>query len=138
MPVEVGPIGAYTENLIVRDNWAADFRNRGPDPGDTMSTFVAYSLVPTNGVNTVITGNYASAGSRGPGDIGIELAGSGEITGNYIEGFRYGAIVYGAGFNVHDNSFIGTTEAVVLDYAKRGGWIVDRKSTRLNSSQQCA
>src|SRR3546814_9262647 len=69
MPVEVGPIGAYTENLIVRDNWAADFRNRGPDPGDTMSTFVAYSLVPTHGVNTVITGNYASAGSRGPGDI---------------------------------------------------------------------
>src|SRR3546814_14198446 len=87
--LEVGPIGAYTENLIVRDNWAADFRNRGPDPGDTMSTFVAYSLVPTNGVNTVITGNYASAGSRGPGDIGIELAGSGEIAGNYIEGFRY-------------------------------------------------
>src|SRR3546814_16531318 len=89
-----------------------------------MSTFVAYSLVPTNGVNTVITGNYASAGSRGPGDIGIELAGSGEIAGNYIEGFRYGAIVYGAGFNVHANSFIGTTEAVVLDSAKRGGRIV--------------
>src|SRR3546814_18321563 len=81
MPVEVGPIGAYTENLIVRDNWAADFRNRGPDPGDTMSTFVAYSLVPTNGVNTVITGNYASAGSRGPGDSGIERAGSGEGQG---------------------------------------------------------
>jgi hypothetical protein len=41
MPVEVGPLGAYTENLVLRDNWAANFKNRGPDPGNTMSTFVA-------------------------------------------------------------------------------------------------
>src|SRR3546814_16677423 len=93
-----------------------------------MSTFVAYSLVPTNGVNTVITGNYASAGSRGPGDIGIELAGTGAIAGTYIEGFRYGAIVYGAGFNVRTNSFIGTTEAVTLAYAKTGGRIVHART----------
>lgn len=124
MPVEVGPIGAYTENLTVRDNWAENFRNRGPDPGDTMSTFVAYSLVPTHGINTVITGNYAIAGNRGRGDIGIELAGSGEIAGNHIEDFRFGAIVYGAGFNVHDNIFSNTTEAVVLNYANRPGRIV--------------
>ena len=123
MPVEVGPIGAYTENLILRDNWAEDFKNRGPDPGDTMSTFVAYSIVPTYGVNTVITGNYAIAGHQGPGDIGIELDGSGEIAGNHIENFKYGAIVYGAGFNLHDNLFLKTTEAAVLNYAKRPGWI---------------
>ncbi len=123
MPIEVGPIGAYTENLIVRDNWAEDFSNRGPDPGETMSTFVAYSLVPTNGVNTVITGNYAVAGSRGHGDIGIELAGSGEIANNHVEDFRFGAIVYGADFHVHDNLFLNTTDAVVLNYAKQPGRI---------------
>ena len=124
MPIEVGPIGAYTKDLIVRDNWAEDFRNRGPDPGDTMSTFVAYSLVPTYGVNTVIRRNYAIAGSQGRGDIGIELNGSGEISGNHIEDFRFGAIVYGAGFNVHDNVFLNTTEAVVLNYASHPGRIV--------------
>ncbi|HLT76232.1 MAG TPA: right-handed parallel beta-helix repeat-containing protein [Ferrovibrio sp.] len=123
MPLEVGPLGAYTENLVVRDNWAEDFRNRGPDPGDTMSTFVAYSLVPTNGVNTVITGNYAIAGPRGRGDIGIELAGSGQIAGNHIEDFRFGAIVYGAGFSVHDNLFLNATDAAVLNYGKQAGRI---------------
>lgn len=125
MPVEVGPIGAYTENLVVRDNWAEDFRNRGPDPGSTMSTYVAYSLVPTHGINTVITGNYAIAGNGGRGDIGIELDGSGEISGNHIEDFRYGAIVYGTGFNVHDNLFLNTTEATILNYASRPGRIMD-------------
>src|SRR3546814_15633581 len=66
MPVEVGPIGAYTENLIARDHWAPDFRNRGPDPDANISTFVADSLVPPNGVHTVITGNHATAGNRRP------------------------------------------------------------------------
>jgi acetyltransferase-like isoleucine patch superfamily enzyme len=123
MPIEVGPLDAYTSNMIVRDNWAADFKNRGPDPGETMSTFVAYSLVATRGVNTLITGNFASAGSSGRGAIGIELDGSGEITDNHIEDFNYGAVVYGAGFNVHDNAFINTTIATVLDYSKRPGRI---------------
>src|SRR3546814_6916976 len=60
MPVEVGPIGAYTENLIVRDNWAADFRNRGPDPGDTMSTFVAYrSEEHTSELQSLMRNSYA-------------------------------------------------------------------------------
>jgi hypothetical protein len=110
MPVEVGPLGAYTENLVLRDNWAADFKNRGPDPGATASTFVAYSVVPTRGVNTVIKGNYAIAGSRGRGAIGIELDGSGEIASNYIQDFSYGAVVYGAGFNVHENTFVNATQ----------------------------
>jgi hypothetical protein len=123
MPLEVGPLGAYTENLIVRDNWAEDFKNRGPDPGSTMSTFVAFSIVPTHGVNTLIAGNYGIAGARGRGAIGIELAGSGEITRNFIRDFDYGAIVYGAGFNVHHNAFVDTSLAVVLNYAKRPGHI---------------
>jgi hypothetical protein len=124
MPLEVGPIGAYTQNLVVQDNWATDFKNRGPDAGDTMSTFVAYSLVPTNGVNTLITRNYANAGSRKPGDIGIELAGSGEIASNHIENFRFGTIVYGADFYVHDNRYVNATETDVLNYAKLNGRIV--------------
>jgi hypothetical protein len=123
MPVEVGPLGAYTENLVLRDNWAADFKNRGPDPGATASTFVAYSVVPTRGVNTVIKGNYAIAGSRGRGAIGIELDGSGEIASNYIQDFSYGAVVYGAGFNVHENTFVNATQGPVLNYAKRSGRI---------------
>lgn len=123
MAVEVGPLEAYTENLVVRDNWAADFKNRGPDPGETMSTFVAYSIVPTHGVNTVITRNYATAGARGRGAIGIELDGSGKIARNYIQDFDYGAIVYGAGFNVHHNAFVATKYASVLNYAKRPGRI---------------
>jgi hypothetical protein len=73
MPVEVGPLGAYTENLVLRDNLAVDFRNRGLDPGATASTFVTYSIVPTRDVNTIIKGNYAIAGSRGRGAIGMEL-----------------------------------------------------------------
>ena len=125
MPVEVGPIGASTENLIVRNNWAEDFRNQGPDPGSTMSTFVAYSIVPTYGVNSLITNNYAIAGPNGRGRIGIELDGSGEITGNITDDFDYGAIVYGTGFNVHRNVFRSTKVASVLNYAKRSGRIDD-------------
>jgi hypothetical protein len=88
-----------------------------------MSTFVAYSIVPTHGAGSVIVDNYAIAGRHGRGAIGIELDGSGEIARNYIEGFDYGAVVYGAGFDVHDNSFVGTTQATVLDYAGRPGRI---------------
>jgi len=123
MPLEVGPLGAYTENLVVRDNWAEDFKNRGPDPGATALTFVAYSIVPTRGVNTIIKGNYAIAGRRGRGAIGIELDGSGEIAGNYIQDFNYGAVVYGAGFNVHENAFVDARQGPVLNYAKRSGRI---------------
>jgi len=123
MPIEVGPVDAYTRDLIVRDNWASDFDNRGPDPGQTMSTFVAYSLVPTKGVDTRIIHNFAIAGPRQRGDIGIELAGSGEIADNFTDGFKYGAIVYGAGFSVHDNNFVGTTIATVLNYSKYPGTI---------------
>jgi hypothetical protein len=122
MAIEVGPVDAYTRNLIVRDNWATDFHNRGPDPGQTMSTFVAYSLVPTKGINTQIIHNYAAAG-RQLGDIGIELAGSGEIADNFTNGFKYGAIVYGAGFSVHDNNFVDTTIAAVLNYGRSSGTI---------------
>jgi hypothetical protein len=128
MPVESGPLGAYTENLVLRDNWAADFKNRGPDPGATASTFVAYSVVPTRGVNTVIKGNHAIAGNRGRGAIGIELDGSGEIAGNYIQDFNYGAVVYGAGFNVHENAFVNATQGSVLNYAKRFGRIAGNRT----------
>jgi hypothetical protein len=121
MPIEVGPIGARTENLVVRGNCAADFRNRGPDPGQTMSTYVAYSIVPTYGRNSIIADNYAVAGAQGPGMIGIELDGSGQITGNHVDGFSYGAIVYGAGFDVHDNKFVNATIAGVLNYSGRPG-----------------
>jgi len=123
MPLEVGPFGAYTENMIVRDNWAEDFKNRGPDPGTTDGTFVAYSLVQTYGVNTVVTGNYASAGVHGRGGIGIELDGSGQIAHNYIQDFNFGIVVYGADFDVHDNALLNTTDASVLNYAKRRGRI---------------
>jgi acetyltransferase-like isoleucine patch superfamily enzyme len=123
MPIEVGPIDAYTKNLVVRDNWASDFNNRGPDPGQTMSTFVAYSLVPNKGVDTQIIHNYAISGPQQRGDIGIELDGSGEIADNLTNGFKYGAIVYGTGFSVHDNTFVGTSLAAVLNYAHRPGVI---------------
>lgn len=95
----------------------------GPDPGQTMSTFVAYSLVPTKGVDTRVIHNYAIAGRR-PGDVGIEFAGSGEIVDNFTDGFKYGAIVYGAGFSVHDNNFVGATIAPVLNDGKYRGTIV--------------
>src|SRR3546814_7857743 len=70
-------------------------------------TDVAYSVVPTNGVNTLIEGNYAS----GPGTgVGIEMAGSGEVTGNFVKDFWHGVIVYNGGFNVHDRSEEHTSE----------------------------
>ncbi len=137
MPVEVGPIDAYTLNLAVRDNWASDFKNRGPDVGDTMSTFVAYSLVPTRGVNTVISGNYAAAGADRRGTIGIELAGSGKVVGNRIQNFDYGAIVYSDGFDVENNVFLSTRLASVLNYADRDGVIAgNRPASRAASPRK--
>jgi hypothetical protein len=123
MPLEVGPVGAYTRNLVVRNNWAADFVNRGPDARQEESTFVAYSVVPTYGINSLIADNYAIAGAHGRGRIGIELNGSGTVIGNYITDFDFGAIVYGRGFSVHDNSFVNTRDASVLNYAKEEGVI---------------
>src|SRR5260370_16535213 len=73
---------------------------------------VAYSLVQSHGVNTLVEGNYAFSNGTDPG-IGIELSGTGEITGNYVEGFWWGAIVYTPGFNVHDNAFVNDGIAVV-------------------------
>jgi hypothetical protein len=122
MPIEVGPLGAFTENLIVRQNWAEAFKNGGPDPGTTMSTFVAYSVVPTHGVNSTIVDNYANAGAP-RGAIGIELDGSGTIARNVTEDFNYGAIVYGSGFKVEHNAFRNTVFAQVLNYSKRPGII---------------
>jgi hypothetical protein len=123
MPIEVGPLGAFTENLVVRQNWADEFKNRGPDPGDTMSTFVAYSIVPTYGVNSVIVDNYANADSPTHGAIGIELDGSGTVSRNTTEDFKYGAIVYGSGFRVTNNAFLNASVTRVLNYSKRSGVI---------------
>jgi hypothetical protein len=122
MPIEVGPLGAFTENLIVRQNWAEAFKNKGPDPGTTLSTFVAYSVVPTYGVNSTIVDNYANAGAS-RGMIGIELDGSGTIARNVTEDFNYGAIVYGSGFKVEQNAFHSTVFDKVLNYSKRPGTI---------------
>jgi chitinase len=125
MPIEVGPTGAYTSNLVVSNNWSDNMNNAGPDPNG-MSTAVAYSIISTNGVNTSITGNYA----QGPGgnSIGIEMDGSGTITGNNIEGFDYGAIVYGSGFNVSGNHFLDTPIDTVLNYSGRDGVIQNNTS----------
>jgi Right handed beta helix region len=125
MPIEVGPTGAYTSNLVIRDNWSDNMNNSGPDPNG-MSSAVAYSIISTNGVNTLITGNYA----KGPGGIsvGIEMDGSGEISNNNVEGFAYGAIVYGSGFNVHDNHFLDTPIDTVLNYAGKDGTIQNNTS----------
>src|SRR3546814_10648199 len=76
-------------------------------------TDVAYAVVPTNGVNTLIEGSYAS----GPGTgVGIEMAGSGEVTGNFVKDFWYGVIVYNGGFNVHDNALVNQSIETVLNY----------------------
>ena len=125
MPIEVGPAGAYTANLVIRDNWSDSMNNSGPDP-DGSSTAVAYSIIATNGVNTLITGNYA----KGPGgeSIGIELDGPGEITGNAIEGFAFGTIVYGSGFNVHHNAFLDTPLDTVLNFSGADGIIENNTS----------
>lgn len=128
MPLEVGPVGAYTRDLVVRNNWADDFINRGPDAGQEESTFVAYSVVPTYGINSLIADNYAAAGNRGRGRIGIELNGSGTVVGNYVIDFDFGAIVYGRGFSVHNNSFVNTSEASVLNYAKKEGVISENSA----------
>ncbi|GEM_PF-1774600 len=124
MPIEVGPAEAYTLNMVVRGNWSENMNNAGSDRG--WSTDVAYSLVQGNGVNTVITGNYAKGIGTG---VGIELNGSGEIYGNYIENFWYGSIVYGKGFNVHDNAFVGDYIERVLNYGNQSGTIANNKTS---------
>jgi nitrous oxidase accessory protein NosD len=117
MPIEVGPGGAYTSNLIIRGNWSdnSNLSNPAADGG------VAYSIISTNGVNTLIEGNYAK-GPPGPG-IGIEMDGSGEIKNNYIDTFEFGIIVFGSGFNVHDNTVVNTPLGAVVNYSGRDGII---------------
>jgi hypothetical protein len=115
MPIEVGPGGAYTSNLVIRDNWSdnSNLTNQASDGA------VAYSIISTNGVNTLIEGNYAK-GLPGHG-IGIELAGSGEIKNNMTDTYEYGIVVYSPGFNVHDNANVNTSIAGVLNYANADG-----------------
>ena|GEM_PF-430991 len=115
-------IERFTENLILRNNWAEDFRNHGPGPDDTMSTFVAYSIAPAHGVNTLILENYAVAGARGRGAIGMEFDGSGAIASNIIQD-NYGAIVCESGFNVHDNALLNATQEPILNYSRKLGRI---------------
>lgn len=124
MPIEVGPSEAYTLNMVVKGNWSENMNNAGSDRG--WSTDVAYSLVQGNGVNTVIQGNYAKGIGSG---VGIELNGTGEITGNYVENFWYGSIVYGKGFNVHDNAFVGDYIERVLNYGGQTGTIQNNQTT---------
>src|SRR3546814_9636545 len=101
MPLEGGPVDAYTSNLVVKGNWSENMNNVGQQQG--YHTDVAYSVVPTNGVNTLIEGNYAS----GPGTgVGIEMAGAGAVTGNFVKDFWYGVIVYNCGVHVPDNAQI--------------------------------
>src|SRR5260370_11830655 len=105
MDIEVGPGDtANTSNMVVSGNWS---ENRTATIDN-----VAYSLVQSHGVNTLVEDNYAQSPGLAPA-IGIELNGSGEIAGNYITGFDWGAIAYGADFNVHDNAFVNDGIAVV-------------------------
>ncbi len=124
MPIEVGPSEAYTLNMVVQGNWSENMNNAGSDQG--WSTDVAYSLVQANGVNTLIKGNYAKGIGSG---VGIELNGSGEITGNYVENFWYGSIVYGKGFNVHDNAFVGQYIERVLNYGNQSGTVANNQTS---------
>jgi hypothetical protein len=114
MPIEVGPGGAYTSNLVISNNYSdnSNLTNQAADGA------VAYSIISTNGVNSLIEGNYAK-GLPGPG-IGIELAGSGEIKDNVTDTYQYGIVVYSPGFNVHDNAN-NSSIAGVLNYANATG-----------------
>jgi hypothetical protein len=124
MPIEVGPSGAYTSNLVVKGNWSENMNNVGQQSG--WSTDVAYSIVPTYGVNTQIKGNYAKGIGSG---VGIEMNGSGEISGNYIDNFWYGTIVYGKDFNVHDNALVNQSIQTVLNYAGNPGTALNNQTT---------
>jgi hypothetical protein len=119
MDIEVGPTQGYTSNLVVKDNWAENHNNAGPT-ADGQGTYVAYSIVPSHGVDTHILNNYASQQGEG---IGIELNGSGEVAGNHVDNTWYGTIVYGSGFDVHDNAFGAASIDSVLNYGNGGGAI---------------
>jgi hypothetical protein len=106
MDIEVGPGDeAYTSNMQVIGNWSE---------GHTATVDnVAFSLVQSHGVDTLVEGNYITASGTGP-SIAIEMSGTGEITGNQVTGgFWWGTIVYTDGFNVHDNAFVNDGLTVV-------------------------
>ena len=124
MPIEVGPTGAYTSNLVVKGNWSENMNNVGQQNG--WSTDVAYSIVPTHGVNTQIKDNYAKGIGSG---VGIEMNGSGEISGNYVDNFWYGTIVYGKDFNIHDNALVNQSIQTVLNYAGHAGTVQNNQTT---------
>jgi acetyltransferase-like isoleucine patch superfamily enzyme len=104
---ELPPTALHTPNeavvadsLVVRGP-GSRIRDLSFDPGHTMSTVVASSIVP--------------------GAVGIEFDSSGEIARNVARNFNYGAMVYGTGFKVHQNAPISTTKAQVSKYCKRWG-----------------
>ena len=118
MPIEVGPgETARTSNLVISNNWS----DNSHVTDQASDGAVAYSIISTYGDHTLIEGNYAK-GPSGPG-IGIELAGSGEISNNSIDTFEFGIIVYGSGFNVHDNATANTPIESVLNYSGGDGII---------------
>jgi hypothetical protein len=51
------------------------------------------------------------------------MDGSGEIKNNYIDTFEFGIIVFGSGFNVHDNTVVNTPLGAVVNYSGRDGII---------------
>src|SRR3546814_5542244 len=51
------------------------------------------------------------------------MAGSGEVTGNFVKDFWYGVIVYNGGFNVHDNALVNQSIETVLNYGNLSGSI---------------
>jgi hypothetical protein len=118
--------------MIVQDNWSEGQVKGAPDPNGTNGTGIAYSIILRAGANTKILRNNAQGFGAG---IGIELDGPGEIAGNYMDAFDYGAIVYGAGFYVHDNVFVNTPLAAVPDYnnGAKGGTIQNNIGRALNT-----
>jgi hypothetical protein len=101
--IEIGSGGRQSfTGLIVDSNWfdAFDF-----NPGDDGSC-LAISLVGQASRNTTVTNNFVRMGpiNAGKSGVAIEFTGTGECTGNLIWDFEYPVIMYGAGWNVHENA----------------------------------
>src|SRR5262249_7016326 len=103
--VEIGPGGRQNfTGIATEGNWFDQFGDTGLDDGGSR---LGISCVGMQASNTVIRNNFLRIGnlptSAGKVGVAIEIAGTGEVTGNTIINFAYPVLTYRSGWNVHDN-----------------------------------
>lgn len=107
--IEIGPTdrplpGERFDGTVVSNCHFDDFKRLGAPPGD--GQLLAISLVGITSIRTTVTNNFIRLGTKNTGWVwpAIEMAGSGDITGNTVVNATYGAILYRADGKCYGNA----------------------------------